>query len=137
MGRFSEGRSGSGCWPSSFAQGPSLKVAAGQFAGITLPQAQPPDDVLKKVDELVARLSTESYKDRQASTDELVKLGPAIAPLLRKHIDDGDPEVRHRIEEVIDKLGEGKPPGPAEDTELWDSNRRGGRIATSFGKGLA
>ena len=85
--------------------GPALKVYAGQFESLVRPQPLPPGELREKVEKLVARLSAESYKDRQAATEELKKMGAAIAPLLGKYAKSDDPEVRHRIEEILEHIG--------------------------------
>jgi len=85
--------------------GPMLKIYVGQIASLVRPQALPPGQMRKQVEKLVARLSAESYKDRQAATDALKKMGRAIVPLLQRYTRSDDPEVRHRIEEIIEHLG--------------------------------
>ncbi|HUS47270.1 MAG TPA: HEAT repeat domain-containing protein, partial [Phycisphaerae bacterium] len=41
----------------------------------------------------------------QKATEELNKMGPAIVPLLEKYLSDSDPEVRQRIQSVLEALG--------------------------------
>ncbi len=85
--------------------GPTLSIYAGQVARIRRNQATPPKEVREKVVRLVAQLGAESYKDRQAATEELIRMGKGIVPMLTKHLDTSDPEVRQRIEDVMEKLG--------------------------------
>jgi len=85
--------------------GPALSIATAHIVGIARAQVDPPDDVMARVDKLIARLGAESYEDRQKATDELIKMGKCIVPLLRKHLADDDPEVRHRIEDIMTRLG--------------------------------
>ena len=86
------------------AGGTPLRIPAAQIASITRAVALPPPEILKKVRELVAQLGAESYKDRDAATKELIKMGPNIAPLLRKYLTSHDLEVRRRIRLVLEKL---------------------------------
>ena len=92
--------------------GPKLKLPPGECVSITRTQALPPKQVREQVDKLVARLGSEFFKDRQEATESLMKLGAGIIPLLKKHLDTKDPEVRQRIEDIIEKLG-GSKVGPA------------------------
>jgi len=85
--------------------GPTLKIATSHIVGIARSQIAPPDDVMAKVDKLIARLGAESYKDRQEASDALIKMGKCIVPLLREHLNERDPEVRHRIEDIMTRLG--------------------------------
>ena len=59
---------------------------------------------------VVCQLGAESYKDRQAATEELVKMGPAIAPMLQKQLNVADMEIRPRIEDILERITSGKQP---------------------------
>jgi hypothetical protein len=89
------------------APGPTLKLPLGQIASISCSKVAVPDTVKQDVEKHVARLGSESFKDRQAAVDALIKMGPPIIPLLQKYLTDNDPEVRQRIGEVIEKLSAG------------------------------
>lgn len=96
--------------------GPTLKIYTDQIAKIVQSQALPPAEVNDKVQKLIARLGAESFKDRQEATEALVKMGPVVIPILQKHANSGDPEVRQRIEQIIERLGgktDGSAPPPA------------------------
>ena len=86
------------------AVGPAVEVPPAHVASITRPYALPGPETLKKVAGLVAQLGAESYADRQAATEELVKMGKGIVPLLKKHLESPDAEVRHRIELVLEQV---------------------------------
>lgn len=87
--------------------GPMVHVYVGQFVQVCRSQALPPLEVRNRLEKLVGQLGAESYKDRQAATEGLVKMGKGILPMLRKYLKTSDPEVRQRIEDVIDRLGGG------------------------------
>jgi len=87
--------------------GPTVQIYVGQLHQIQRSQALPPKEIRQKLQKLVAQLGAESYKDRQAATEALVKMGPGIAPLLRKHVTTSDPEIRQRIEDILERLGGG------------------------------
>jgi len=87
--------------------GPRLSIHAGQLAAIRRSSALPPKEVRQKLAKLIGKLGAESYKDRQAATEELVRMGRGIVPMLRGHLTTSDPEVRQRIQEVIERLGGG------------------------------
>lgn len=92
--------------------GPTLKVPVAQIVSIARSKVLPPEADRKKVEKLVGLLGAESFKDRQTATDELIKMGPAIVPLLQKYLTDADPEVRQRLGDVLEKLGSAGTPGP-------------------------
>jgi hypothetical protein len=59
-----------------------------------------------KVAELVNQLADEDWEKRETATDELVKMGNPIIPILEKMKEHPDPEVRLRIKIVLDRLNE-------------------------------
>ncbi len=85
--------------------GPTVKLHLAEIKSITRTAFLPPRDVQEKVEKLIARLGAESYADRQKATEALIKLGPRIVPLLRSRLETKDPEIRQRLETVIEKLG--------------------------------
>ncbi|MGB2820263.1 MAG: hypothetical protein WBF17_04735, partial [Phycisphaerae bacterium] len=93
--------------------GPIVSVYIGQFVRIQRSQALPPREIREQLQKLVGQLGAESYKDRQAATEALVRMGKGVIPMLRKYLTTSDPEVRQRIEDVINRLGGGSgTPGP-------------------------
>ncbi len=87
--------------------GPKFMIHTSQIIGIARAQALPPDEVIKKVEDLVARLSAESFEERENASKELKALGKSIVPLLEKHLKNKDPEVRQRIQDIIESLNDG------------------------------
>jgi hypothetical protein len=100
--------------------GPVVTLHIDLIAMLSCPQSLPPEDVIKKVQKLVAMLSAAAYKDRQEAQEELTRLGPKVIPLLKKSLADGDPEVRQRLTVILETLGQkveepkadGNPPMP-------------------------
>ncbi|MCP4377331.1 MAG: hypothetical protein GY794_14285 [bacterium] len=82
-----------------------LNIYSGQFVSITCPLPLPPKAAREEVEKLVAQLGAESFEDRQNALKKLVKLGKSILPILKEHLKAGDPEVRQRIEDVMEQLG--------------------------------
>ena len=87
-----------------------LNIYAGQFVSIECPLPMPPKAARDEVEKLVAQLGAESYEDRQDASKKLVKMGKNILPILKDHLKTGDPEVRQRIEDVMEQLGSGVTP---------------------------
>jgi len=85
--------------------GPRLNIYVGQCVRIRRSQALPPKQVSEALRRWVGQLGAESHRDRQAATEELVKMGKGIIPMLRKYLDASDAEVRQRVEDVIERLG--------------------------------
>ena len=84
--------------------GPTLTVSAGRIASIARDATLPPPGVAEEVAKLVGRLGAESFKDREAATKALAGMGPRIIPLLRKHLESTDAEVRGRVQTVLKTL---------------------------------
>ena len=84
--------------------GPTVTLKAAGIASIARPSADPPEEITRKVVALISQLGAESYRNREAATKELVKMGKGIVPLLKKHAKSPDPEVRQRIEDILRQL---------------------------------
>ena len=89
--------------------GPTVKVAPAHIASITRPYALPGPETVRKVAKLIAQLGAESYTDREAATRELLKMGKGVMPLLKKHANSHDSEIRQRIEDLLGQLSPKKP----------------------------
>ncbi|MBT3201263.1 MAG: hypothetical protein HN350_15290 [Phycisphaerales bacterium] len=103
-----------------------LKIYAGQFVSIQCPLPLPPKAARVEIEKLIAQLGAESYEDRQAASKKLLGLGKSIVPMLQRNLSSSDPEVRQRIEDVIEQLG-----GSAVPTTPAIHHLRGG-----FGGGI-
>jgi hypothetical protein len=86
------------------ACGPALKVPVERIESLIQPGATAPDEVLQRIEKLVVQLVAKDFKDREAATKALAGGAPAILPLLRKHRNDPDPEVRARLELIFAAL---------------------------------
>jgi hypothetical protein len=82
--------------------GPKLSLHTEQVVSIARPKPLPPEKTRRLVEELIGRLGAESYRDRQEATERLMQL-QGIRSLLEEHLNHSDPEVRQRIEEILDK----------------------------------
>ena len=89
-----------------------LNIYAGQFVSIDCPLPLPPTAARAEVEKLIAQLGAESYEDRQKASKKLQALGKSILPMLQKHLASSDPEVRQRIEDIIEQLGGSIAPTP-------------------------
>jgi len=86
--------------------GPAVKAKTTQIASITRSSVLPPPEVLKKAEQLIAQLGAESFEDRQAATEALIAMGKGIVPLLKKYLaETRDPEIRQRIQNILEQLG--------------------------------
>ncbi|HUU58629.1 MAG TPA: hypothetical protein VMZ50_03720, partial [Phycisphaerae bacterium] len=84
--------------------GPKLSVPVAEIAHLLRRIRLRPDEVVQRVEQLMARLAAPRYGDREQATEELVKIGVAIVPLVEKHRDDEDPEIRYRVGLVLQRL---------------------------------
>lgn len=94
--------------------GPVLSLHVGHLVEVRCPGALPPEDVIKRVQEYVAKLSAPNYADREDAQKALEQMGRRIVPLLKSHLQDADPEVRHRITVILENLGAGSEDSPAD-----------------------
>lgn len=84
---------------------PQGQALAAKIASITQPDASPRTKAREKVERLVAQLGAESYKDHEAAQKALVKMGKSIVPLLKPYLKSPDPEIRQRIQDILEQLG--------------------------------
>lgn len=85
--------------------GPTVNVATARITSFDQPTALPPANIIRDVTDLVVQLGAESYKDRKDAQDKLLKIGPAVVPILKKHLKNKDPEIRQRIKDILEQLG--------------------------------
>ena len=99
------GRLGGGEFGFAVLPGPELTIAVGQCHSITRGPAASPKRLAENLTKLINRLGSKSYAKRQQASLELLRLGKGIVPTLKKQLEDiTDPEIRHRIEDVLQKL---------------------------------
>ena len=84
--------------------GPTVRIKAAQIATLTRLSADPPEEIAKKVAALIAQLGAESYRDREAASKALLKMGPSIIPLLQPSRTHPDPEIHQRVREILREL---------------------------------
>ena len=77
---------------------PSTHSARGPAIVTTWPAA--PDEV--QVERLVEQLGASSFRARSDAYEKLQQLGPGVLPIVTRRLDDADPEVRQRIQSLID-----------------------------------
>jgi hypothetical protein len=107
--------------------GPTIKLKPAHIASITRLYALPGPETLTKAKKLIAQLGAESYTDREAATRELLKMGKGVMPLLKKHANSHDSEIRQRIEGILEQLSPKKP----EPATPPNTGRRTGRFMTT------
>lgn len=94
---------------------PTLHVNSVQLVYVECPNALPPDRIILDARKLITRLAAESLTDRRKAQERLIQSGEGIAPLLRENAHTTDPEVRRRIEDILDAVGSPLDPNrPAE-----------------------
>jgi len=85
--------------------GPTVNVPPSSILSAVNPTPSPPPEALKKIEKLVAQLGAVSYLDREKAQKDLIAMGKSIVPLLRPHLKNRDPEIRQRIQAVLEQLG--------------------------------
>lgn len=63
---------------------------------------------LKQAEDLVAKLGSEDFDVRETATEKLEKMGKPVLPVLKKHTDAKDAEVRTRVAALIKKIEGGE-----------------------------
>jgi len=100
------GRLGGGEFGFAVSPGPELTIAVGQCNSIERGLAASPKRMAENLAKLINKLGSKSYAERQQASLELLRLGKGIVPTLKTQLKDiTDPEIRHRIEDVLKKLG--------------------------------
>lgn len=59
-----------------------------------------------EAEQLIVQLGDEAFKVRETASDKLFKMGPAVLPVLERHKDAEDAEVRTRVAGLIEKLND-------------------------------
>jgi hypothetical protein len=70
-------------------------------------EAGPPDEASPPIRHLIDLLGASSVEVRDSAQEELIKLGKAAIPELKKALESHDPEVRSRVVRILARL---KPP---------------------------
>lgn len=106
----------------------ALLLAAGVSAGSVSGASPDPKDLaippheLSKARELIKRLGSEVYKEREEAHAELAKMGRLARPaLIEAASTDGDPEIRYRCSRLLPRAGADELKARL-DTFLADSN---------------
>lgn len=111
----------------SLRPGPTLHINPVQMVSVECPNALPPARIIREARKLIARLAAESLADRRDAQERLIQLGEGIAPLLRENANTTDPEVRQRIEKILDAIGmpldPNKPKEPPWQPNPYESSR--------------
>ncbi|MBN1554019.1 MAG: hypothetical protein JXA11_04685 [Phycisphaerae bacterium] len=84
--------------------GPAVELTTARIASFDQPNVLPPQEIIQGVAELVVQLGAESYQDRKTAQEKLIQMGPGIAPILKKHLNHKDPEIRQRIRDILDQI---------------------------------
>lgn len=83
------------------------------IADYTATSVLPPEQLARRIGELIAMLRSNSYADRESATEQLKQMGAPALSLLRERAEDSDPEVRQRIREIIEAIDGPSPSGAA------------------------
>ena len=94
-------------------QGDRWALPISKIKTITCPQALPPKAMRLKIQKLITQLGADNYKDRQAAAAALAAMGKGIVPLIKPQLSNDDPEIRQRIEDILEQLGYKSPSAPA------------------------
>jgi hypothetical protein len=73
-----------------------------RVALVVLLDADP--DLMTRVEELVKQLGAPGYAEREAAEKRLRELGPAAKPKLQDAVNNSDPEISFRAEEIIESF---------------------------------
>lgn len=57
-----------------------------------------------KIEELIKQLGNDEWQIREKAQEELIKIGKNIKPILQKHENSPDPEVRLRIKQIMEEI---------------------------------
>ncbi len=88
-----------------------------------------------KIEKLVKQLGSDKYREREAATEELKKIGRPAVPALTKALKSEDLEVRVRAESILKALGR-KDPRAKDGRPATADPRRGPRTSPRLGKDM-
>lgn len=67
------------------------------------------------VESLIAKLSSDSFREREQATEKLLEQGPEIVPLLKPLMESKDPELQGRVQTLLDTILYQIPPGTTQE----------------------
>lgn len=73
----------------------------------------------KQVYNLIDKLGSADYDEREMAQKELLQMGEPVRPELQKHLADADKERRERVKALIDELDEARDDEDAEPRREW------------------
>ena len=87
---------------------PPASTGSGQASSSQAPSsgARPSNAGDGRISQLIERLGSDSYRQRQAAQEALVRIGPAALPALGKAAADEDPERARRAKATIEQIAE-------------------------------
>ena len=85
--------------------GPTVAMRVDRLVSINTAGAQSREQFAARIDRLVRTLDAPIETDRQAACEELIRIGPAAAPLLRRRLGDPNPVIRRYLLEILAEIG--------------------------------
>lgn len=85
--------------------GPTLELPLAQIGSITRDVALPPLEMVKVIEELIKQLGSDKNIEREKAYSELVRIGPAATPILEKHLEHPDAQVREQVRQILETIG--------------------------------
>jgi hypothetical protein len=83
-----------------------LALVLGLYAGMLAITPAPADDKpdVAKIQKLIDQMGSDTFEDREAAAKALGAIGEPALELLRKAVQNGEPEVRKRAEDLVRKI---------------------------------
>ncbi|HUT61136.1 MAG TPA: hypothetical protein VNA25_25085, partial [Phycisphaerae bacterium] len=100
--------------------GPEVRVPVDQVIGMTCLIRGSPEDFPRRVAQLIARLGSDRFQEREAATEDLIRLGQVVVPMVEPLLEHSDLEVRERVRIILKRLRGRMVAPPGADTEGAD-----------------
>jgi len=97
--------------------GPEVRVPVDQVIGMTCLIRGSPEDFPRRVAQLIARLGSDRFQEREAATEDLIRLGQVVIPMVEPLLQHSDLEVRERARIILKRLRGRMVAPPGADTE--------------------
>lgn len=112
-----------------------MRIAAVALVLALAAPAAAEEDLERRLPPLLAALGAEKWAERERAQLEILALGPAAAPMLRKALESAsDPEVKMRLRQILEDLG--KPRwAPSVKAALQEAQKTGRPVLVISGDG--
>lgn len=99
----------------------TLNVPIAELVGL-VPGLNTHVELRERIADMIAKLGSNRFRERGRAQEALIKMGPSVQEELRRRLNDPDPELRARVQTILDEfdqLGEDEQEPGAPRQDVW------------------